>query len=176
MGIVGHDTDYHWGLWYIYTLSRMRGCMTNSNGFWIWWLDLLALLYYYNQLWQLTINYCLRLAPFLTGPRVASLRMTNHESLLTHWTPSEWITTPVSRMLYEEYLKLSLSLSLILLPMVSQPVYLGLRWKYAAPPPHGFTWNSSQSQSYIATDGRSISKSWCRAPSGAHDQIFIIVW
>jgi hypothetical protein len=34
----------------------------------------------------------------------------------------------------------------------------------------------SQSQSYIATDGRSISKSWCRAPSGAHDQIFIIVW
>jgi hypothetical protein len=34
----------------------------------------------------------------------------------------------------------------------------------------------SQSQSYIATGGRSISKSWCRAPSGAHDQIFIIVW
>jgi hypothetical protein len=33
----------------------------------------------------------------------------------------------------------------------------------------------SQSQSYIATDGRSISKSWCRAPSGAHDQIFITV-
>jgi hypothetical protein len=32
-----------------------------------------------------------------------------------------------------------------------------------------------QSQSYIATDERSISKSWCRAPSGAHDQIFIIV-
>jgi hypothetical protein len=35
--------------------------------------------------------------------------------------------------------------------------------------------SQSQSQSYIATDGRSISKSWCRAPSGAHDQIFIIV-
>jgi hypothetical protein len=34
---------------------------------------------------------CLRLAPFLTGPRAASLRMTNHESLLTHWTPREWI-------------------------------------------------------------------------------------
>jgi hypothetical protein len=33
----------------------------------------------------------------------------------------------------------------------------------------------SQSQSYIAIDGRSISKSWCRAPSGAHDQIFIFV-
>jgi hypothetical protein len=31
----------------------------------------------------------------------------------------------------------------------------------------------SQSQSHIATDGQSISKSWCRAPSGAHDQIFI---
>jgi hypothetical protein len=36
--------------------------------------------------------------------------------------------------------------------------------------------SQSQSQSYIATDGRSLSKSWCRAPSGAHDQVFIIVW
>jgi hypothetical protein len=34
----------------------------------------------------------------------------------------------------------------------------------------------SQSQSHIATDGQSVSKSWYRAPSGAHDQIFIIVW
>jgi hypothetical protein len=31
-------------------------------------------------------------------------------------------------------------------------------------------------QSHIATDGQSVSKSWCRAPSGAHDQIFITVW
>jgi hypothetical protein len=34
----------------------------------------------------------------------------------------------------------------------------------------------SQSQSYIATDGQSVSQSWCRAQSGSHDQIFIIVW
>jgi hypothetical protein len=33
-----------------------------------------------------------------------------------------------------------------------------------------------QSQSYIATDGQSVSKSWCWAPSGAYDQIFITVW
>jgi hypothetical protein len=33
----------------------------------------------------------------------------------------------------------------------------------------------SQSQSHIATDGQSASKSWCRAPSGAYDQIFITV-
>jgi hypothetical protein len=38
------------------------------------------------------------------------------------------------------------------------------------------TRSSGQSQSYIATDGQSISKSWFRAPSGAHDQIFITVW
>jgi hypothetical protein len=41
------------------------------------------------------------------------------------------------------------------------------------------TWtvvSQSQSQSYIATDGQSISKSWCRGPSGAHDQIFITLW
>jgi hypothetical protein len=58
-------------------------CMTYNNGFWIGWLDLLALLYNYSQLWQLTISVCLRLAPFLTGPRVSSLplwRMTNKNS------------------------------------------------------------------------------------------------
>jgi hypothetical protein len=36
--------------------------------------------------------------------------------------------------------------------------------------------SQSQSQSHIATNGQSISKSWCRAPSEAHDQIFITVW
>jgi hypothetical protein len=30
-----------------------------------------------------------------------------------------------------------------------------------------------QSQSHIANDGQSISKSWCRAPSETHDQICI---
>jgi hypothetical protein len=36
-----------------------------------------------------------------------------------------------------------------------------------------FAWKlKSQSQSHIATDGQSASKSWCRTPSGAHDQIF----
>jgi hypothetical protein len=34
----------------------------------------------------------------------------------------------------------------------------------------------SQSQSQIATDGQLVSKSLCRAPSGAHDYIFIAVW
>jgi hypothetical protein len=33
--------------------------------------------------------------------------------------------------------------------------------------------SQSQSQSHITTDGQSTSKSWCRAPSGAPDQIFI---
>jgi hypothetical protein len=34
----------------------------------------------------------------------------------------------------------------------------------------------SQSQSHITTDGLSIGPSWSRAPSGAHDQIFVLVW
>jgi hypothetical protein len=34
----------------------------------------------------------------------------------------------------------------------------------------------SQSQSHIATDGQSVCLSWCRAPSGAHDQILLTVW
>jgi hypothetical protein len=33
----------------------------------------------------------------------------------------------------------------------------------------------SRSRSHIATDGQSVSKSWCRAPSGAYDQINISV-
>jgi hypothetical protein len=36
--------------------------------------------------------------------------------------------------------------------------------------------SQSQSQSHIATDGQSVSKSWCRAPSGAHGQILITLW
>jgi hypothetical protein len=36
--------------------------------------------------------------------------------------------------------------------------------------------SQSQRQNYIATDGRSIIKSWCRAPSGGHDQIFITLF
>jgi hypothetical protein len=55
--------------------------VTNNNGFWIQWLDLFTLLYNYNQLWQLTLNDCRRLAPFLIGPWASSLplwRMANH--------------------------------------------------------------------------------------------------
>jgi hypothetical protein len=33
----------------------------------------------------------------------------------------------------------------------------------------------SPSPSHIATDGQSVSKSWCRAPTGSHDQILITV-
>jgi hypothetical protein len=36
------------------------------------------------------------------------------------------------------------------------------------------TMEELQSQSHVTIDGQSISPSWCRAPSGAHDQIFII--
>jgi hypothetical protein len=51
-------------------------------------------------------------------------------------------------------------------------------------PPFSFSCRNSltasklteQSQSHIATDGQSVSESWCRAPSAAHDQIFITVW
>jgi hypothetical protein len=43
--------------------------------------------------------------------------------------------------------------------------------------PHtGFPLGRSSSQSHIATYGQSVSKSWCRAPSGAHGQILITLW
>jgi hypothetical protein len=34
----------------------------------------------------------------------------------------------------------------------------------------------NRSRSHIATDGQLVSKSWCPASSGVHDQIFITVW
>jgi hypothetical protein len=34
----------------------------------------------------------------------------------------------------------------------------------------------SEPKSKLHCDWRSVSKSWCRTPSGAHDQIFITVW
>jgi hypothetical protein len=34
--------------------------------------------------------------------------------------------------------------------------------------------NKYQSQSHIASDGQSVRLSWCRAPSGSHDQILIL--
>jgi hypothetical protein len=37
-----------------------------------------------------------------------------------------------------------------------------------------FDWLNS-SQSHITTDGQSASQSWCQAPSGAKDQIFVTV-
>jgi hypothetical protein len=34
---------------------------------------------------------------------------------------------------------------------------------------------SVQCQSHVKTDGQSVSPSWCRAKSGAHDQILITI-
>jgi hypothetical protein len=55
------------------------------------------------QLWQLTINGCLRLAPFLTGPRVSSLhydewRTKNHLLYVTtdgQWASLSWNKAPI---------------------------------------------------------------------------------
>jgi hypothetical protein len=57
-------------------LSRIRGSVTDNNGFWIRWLDLLALLYNYYQLWQLTINGCL--SPYRTTSVHSSSVTNNH--------------------------------------------------------------------------------------------------
>jgi hypothetical protein len=101
--------------------SRVYVSVTNNNGFWIGWLDLLThyftASFNYNQLQQLTINGCLWLASFLTGPRVSSTvidlvliyvtlssglrmtihwRMTSHLRLNAQW--NEWISQELFRV------------------------------------------------------------------------------
>jgi hypothetical protein len=64
-------------------------------------------------------------------------------------------------------------------PVNTLQLYCQLNYRaiFSQPPLQNSTDSlSSQSQSYIATDGQSVSMSWCRAQSGAHDQIFITVW
>jgi hypothetical protein len=52
---------------------------------------------------------------------------------------------------------------------------MGLLFTIAAGPCQRRPQAESQNQSHIATDCQTVSKSWCRAPSGVHDQIFITV-
>jgi hypothetical protein len=44
------------------------------------------------------------------------------------------------------------------------------------PPSSGLKRVVSQIRSQFTADGRSVSLSWLRAPSGTHDQIFALVW
>jgi hypothetical protein len=135
-------------------LSHVRSSVTKNNGFWIRWLDLLALLL---QLQQLTINDCLRLAPFLTGLRVSSL--------LRDWLGSDLRISHYFSFRYPLVSTPQLNISFWILLRLNDWTHeqTHLNW----------TLESSQSQSYIATDRQSVSKSWCRTPSGAHGQIFI---
>jgi hypothetical protein len=81
-------------------LQRVRGSVTNNNGFWFGWLDLLTpsnkIILNYNQLQQLTINDCLRLVPFLTGLRVSSLPLW----LTWFWFTNRSLQPPVSAGLH----------------------------------------------------------------------------
>jgi hypothetical protein len=77
------------------------------------------------------------------------------------------------------------SLSGVLVRWDSRPCFTvsDLRLPFSSPPTaRGVTVevfdpaSKSKSKSKLHCDWRSISKSWCRAPSVAHDQIFITVW
>jgi hypothetical protein len=62
---------------FYYILSRVWGSMTNNNMIWIKLLKLLTpsitIALNYNQLQELTINDCLRIASVFTGLQVSSL-------------------------------------------------------------------------------------------------------
>jgi hypothetical protein len=92
--------------------------------------------YNYNQLWQLTIHGCRRLAPFLTGLRVSPLLL---------WLTWFWFTNR----------------SLIQLPLSAGKHSTAEHWTFLRLNYYLFV--QSQSQSYITTDGQSASLSWNNA-------------
>jgi hypothetical protein len=48
-------------------------------------------------------------------------------------------------------------------------------WSNKSLPPRRYC-VTQPGQSHIATDSQSVSKSWCRTPSGAYDEIFVTFW
>jgi hypothetical protein len=105
--------------------------VTNNNGLWIGWLYLLTSTFTislnHNQLRQLTINDCLRLAPF--------------------WLDHGWLP------LWLTWFRFTNDLVLVFLSTATAFSFTNGLWV-----------NSFSSQSHIATDGQSVSKSWCWAP------------
>jgi hypothetical protein len=86
------------------------------------------------------------------------------------------VTTPHKSLLHIVHCS-----QVTLLPTADVPLLPGSRPRRLATisrQPHTLTadwFNWTESQSHITTDGQSVSPSWCRAPSGAHDQILITV-
>jgi hypothetical protein len=77
-------------------MSRVRGSVTNNNGFWNAWLDLLALLLQLQSIITAQINDCLRLAPFPPGLRTYSLPLwllvLIYESVTSSVPVVRWLT------------------------------------------------------------------------------------
>jgi hypothetical protein len=117
-----------------YILSRVRGSVTNNNGFWIGWLNVLALLLQLRP--TITAhNPWLRLALFLTGLRASSLLR-------------DWLGSDLRVGHFFSFWRQRVNTPQLNTELSYECWMIGLPWN----------------QSHVTTDGQSVSLSWNKAP------------
>jgi hypothetical protein len=143
------------------------GSVTNNNGFWIRWLDLLALLLQLKSLWAAHNQWLLktRSVPYWTTSVFSSTvtdlvliyELVTSSASVVHWLTLYRWTLDFSRMTYDWIIELSWT---ELNSRMTVPLWL--------------TPSESETESYVTTEGRSVCLG-IKNPSGAYDQILITV-
>jgi hypothetical protein len=144
-------------------LSRVRGSVTNNNGFWIGWLDLLTLIHLQRSglqaivvlslFYTLSVHCCTHTLGFsvFTG-HILAMDLSQLWSLqLTHYVFLAQFNSFLTNS--KDSTEFSSQYCSVLLQLLNCQFQFSL-----------ISLAQSQSESYVMTDGQSASLSWCQAP------------